>query len=72
MGKNKKADATPSNADRTTTDKTSSKAIRPSVTVLDEKIVVKRTKFPSTPVEDADNNVFLDSGYPLLRSPKKK
>ena len=43
-----------------------------TVKVLDKKIVVSGSKFPSTPVEDADNNVFLDGGSPLQRSPKKK
>ena len=70
--KSKKANPTPSKATRTTADKTPSKATRTSVTVLDKKIVVKGTKFPSAPVEDVDNNVFLDGGSPLLRSPKKK
>ena len=43
-----------------------------TVKVLDKKIVVSGSKFPSTPVEDADNNVFLDDASPLQRSPKKK
>ena len=43
-----------------------------TVKILDKKIVVSRSKFPSTPVEDADNNVFLDDSSPLQRSPKKK
>ena len=67
-GKVKKAGATPSK----TVDTTPSKTIRTSVKTLDKKIVVKGTKFPSAPVEDADNNVFLDGGSPLPRSPKKK
>lgn len=43
-----------------------------TVKVLNKKIVVSGSKFPSAPVEDADNNVFLDGGSPLQRSPKKK
>ena len=43
-----------------------------SVKVLDKKIVVSGSKFPSAPVEDAANNVFLDGGSLLQRSPKKK
>ena len=43
-----------------------------TVKVLDKKIVVSGSKFPSAPVEDADNNVFLDGASPLQRSPKKK
>ena len=49
--------------------KTSSTA---AVKILDKKIVVRGSKFPAAPVEDADNNVFLDTGSPLQRSPKKK
>ena len=43
-----------------------------AVKVIDKKIVVRGTKFPSTPIEDADNNMFLDGGSPLPKSPKKK
>ena len=38
--------------------------------MLDKKITVRGTKFPSAPVEDADHNPLLDS--PPSRSPKKK
>ena len=54
---------------KTATDK---KAKDVTVKVLNKKIVVSGSKFPSAPVEDADNNVFLDGGSPLQRSPKKK
>lgn len=40
--------------------------------MLDKKIVVRGSKFPSAPIEDADNNMFLDGGSPVQRSPKKK
>ena len=43
-----------------------------AVKVIDKKIVVRGSKFPSTPIEDADNNMFLDGGSPIQKSPKKK
>ncbi|KAI0086697.1 hypothetical protein BDY19DRAFT_995707 [Irpex rosettiformis] len=48
------------------------KPIKPAVTAVTKKITIRGTKFPSAPVEDAENNLFLDGGSPLLRSPKKK
>ena len=51
---------------------TSNKGKGVSVKILDKKILVRGSKFPSAPVEDADNNVFLDDNSPLQRSPKKK
>ena len=58
--------------DKKSANKVPAKPLRTSVKTLDKKIVVKGSKFPSTPVEDADNNVFLESESPLPRSPKKK
>ncbi|KAI0091808.1 hypothetical protein BDY19DRAFT_991484, partial [Irpex rosettiformis] len=49
-----------------------SKQSRSAVVALKKKIVVSGTKFPSVPIEDADNNLFLRDDSPLSRSPKKK
>ena len=53
-------------------DVVSKKSPAASVKILDKKIVVRGSKFPNTPIEDADNNMFLDGGSPLPKSPKKK
>ena len=44
----------------------------PAVKALDKKIVVRGTKFPSMPIEDAGNNPLLDHGTPATQCPKKK
>ncbi|KAI0083675.1 hypothetical protein BDY19DRAFT_998359 [Irpex rosettiformis] len=48
------------------------KSSRSAVTEVTKKIAVRGTSFPSAPIEDADNNLFLDNNSSLSRSPKKK
>ncbi|KAI0083654.1 hypothetical protein BDY19DRAFT_910426 [Irpex rosettiformis] len=54
------------------TDNKTSVLSKSIVTAAKKKIVVSGTKFPKAPIEDADNNIFLDNTSSLQRSPKKK